>query len=143
MLVEGGEGDQWAHGKLVEVIWIRSQLEAPGEDQGDVHQQLQPCLPMVLFIKDHKPAALDGLHKTRPIVCSQDGMEVHLQNLISDLVEPLTGEVEGGCEYASKKDFLYRVGEANKQLRKFQQEEGENEISSCLVVILKPVPQPR
>ena len=52
--------------------------------------------PVYFSIKDHKKICEGELPKVRPICSSQQGMGVYLQDLISDLLEPVADLLEGG-----------------------------------------------
>ena len=70
---------------------------------------------MALLIKDHKK--WDPSSKTpvpsRPVVSGNSGVNTHLSEMISELLEPLILEMGGG-EVASTEEALYAITEVNK-----------------------------
>ena len=74
---------------------------------------------MYTVVKDHKPPDPDtGLPKTRPIVASKGGFNLYLQNILSDVLEPVAEEVEGSIEACSTEDFLNKVDQLNESWKK-------------------------
>ena len=45
----------------------------------------------------------------RPVCSSQSGLNFHLQNLISEVLEPIADQVQGGVEVGSTEDLLHEV----------------------------------
>ena len=66
--------------------------------------------PMYLLYKDHKGWKWEdgGVPPTRPIASGNQGMNMHLSEIISEIVEPLVDEFEGGFETISTEDMQAR-----------------------------------
>ena len=72
---------------------------------------------MVLLIKDHKGWSPDMQTPppSRPVVSGNCGLNCHLSELISHVIEPLTSELEG-CEIDSTLEMLNKVDEFNEKM---------------------------
>ena len=71
---------------------------------------------MYVLIKDHKVVGEGENPKTRPVVSSMNGINVHLSNLISEVLEPLADKV-GVNEVTSSEDMLATIDKLNKEFR--------------------------
>ena len=80
--------------------------------------------PLSLLLKDHKIVKEGELYKTRPVVSSMSGMQVHLNNILGEFVEPIADNIKGKIEVISGEDMLSRVDRLNK-LVEIQEREGE------------------
>ena len=72
---------------------------------------------MALLVKDHKkwsPTSGEPV-PTRPIVSGNRGVNTHLSEIISELLEPLILEMGGG-EVASTEEALHAITEVNKHV---------------------------
>ena len=83
-------GENWGHGKIYRGTCLNNTASVP---------------TLSLLIKDHKPVEPGELPKTRLVVGSQAGMNLHLNNLISEVLEPLANRVEGNIEVISSEDL--------------------------------------
>ena len=71
-----------------------------------------PCLR--LLYKDHKlwnPS--DGPPLTRPVCGGNSGMNVHLSELVSLILEPLASNIPGSWEVISQEDLLSKGEDHN------------------------------
>ena len=73
--------------------------------------------PMVLLIKDHKgwSPEMNTPLPSRPVVSGNCGLNSHLSELISLVMEPVTNEASGH-EIESTTEMLHRISELNKRL---------------------------
>ena len=88
---------------------------------------------MYMMIKDHKQPDQEELPKTRPVVSSQNGMNVHLSNIISEVLEPLAERV-GTNEIISSEDLLSKVDKVNKQLQTMHAEGKAEELNNMVLI---------
>ena len=67
--------------------------------------------PLTLLYKDHKgwTSEMRTCPPTRPVAGGHLGMNLHLSEVVSDLVEPLVDKYEGGRENISTEDLIARV----------------------------------
>ena len=70
-----------------------------------------------LLIKDHKPVQPGEIPKSRPVCSSQESMNIHLSNLMSEILDPLADNC-GGIETVSTEDLLSEVDKLNDFLIK-------------------------
>ena len=82
-----------------------------------INQSLSLC-PMYLLFKDHKgwSCEMGTAPPTRPIASGNAGMNMHLSELISGLVEPVVDQYVGGNEVISTEDFTAGLVELNRTL---------------------------
>ena len=109
--------------------WIK--IGKMGETWKQVERIRETCInqsccvaPMYQTLKDHKKLKPGEIHKTRAIVSSKSGMGVHLNNILSEFIEPLADSIEGKIEVISGEEMLNRIDRLNK-LVEIQGEEGE------------------
>ena len=76
-------------------------------------------------VKDHKPVQPDGTPKTRAVVSSQNGMNFHLSNLVSQILEPLADDV-GKHEGISSEDLLANIDDINIKMKDLSPEDRDN-----------------
>ena len=69
---------------------------------------------MRLLIKDHKKVSREKLPSTRPVVSACKGINVPLNNILSELLEPLAKHLMGSEEVASSEHLLNLVESVNK-----------------------------
>ena len=98
-----GAGSQWDHASRIRETCINH-----GANVG----------PMYLLVKDHKQVEEGEVPKTRPVVASQGGLNYHLQNLLSEVIEPIAEEVHGGIEVSSTEDLMAKLDTINSKLDK-------------------------
>ena len=94
-----GAGDQWGQ----EDRFRRTMIN---------HSECVP--PLSLLVKDHKTWAKGDLPPTRPVVSGNASMGVHLNNILSEVVEGLADKMEGSTELLSGEDFLSKVDKHNE-----------------------------
>ena len=107
-------GHLWKHGDR-----IRSTM---------INKSLSVC-PMYLTFKDHKGWSIkDGtVPPTRPIAGGNTGMNIHISEVVSEMVEPMVDAYEDGNEVISTEEFKAKVeilNEKNKNWNKWQWWEG-------------------
>ena len=77
--------------------------------------------PLSLLYKDHKgwssEGSGNGIPPTRPVAGGHLGMNVHISEIVSDLVEPMVDKFVGGRENISTEDLIARVVELNETNR--------------------------
>ena len=80
-----------------------------------INQSHSLC-PMYLTYKDHKGwTGEDGSPPpTRPIAGGNTGMNIHLSEVLSEIIEPLVDAYEGGDEIISTEDFKARIETTNE-----------------------------
>ena len=83
-----------------------------------INGSLSLC-PMYLTYKDHKgwTGEDDSPPPTRPIAGGNTGMNIHISEVISEMVEPMVDAFEGGKEIISTEDMKARIeiiNEGNK-----------------------------
>ena len=76
--------------------------------------------PLSLLYKDHKGWAshMGTCPPTRPVVSGNMGMNIHLSEVVSDLIEPLVDKYMGGRESISTEDMIAKfmgLNEDNKE----------------------------
>ena len=88
-------GDQWGHGSRVRETMMGESLES--------------C-PVHLLYKDHKgwDQSKGGVPPTRHVAGGNRGINLHLSEVVSDILEPMVDRVEGGSEVISTEDTLAR-----------------------------------
>ena len=81
-----------------------------------INGSLSVC-PMYLLYKDHKGWRWEdgGIPPTRPIASGNQGMNLHLSELISEIIEPVADEFEGGFETISTEDMQARFMNLNDE----------------------------
>ena len=72
-----------------------------------------------LSFKDHKGWTEDkgGVPPTRHVAGGHRGMNLHISEIVSDILEPMVGRVEGGQEVISTEDSLSVVEDVNTDMR--------------------------
>ena len=75
--------------------------------------------PVSLLFKDHKGwvNGSKSIPPTRHVAGGHMGMNLHLSEVVSDVLEPLVGTIEGGTEVISGEDMLARVDRLNDDNR--------------------------
>ena len=71
--------------------------------------------PVTLLFKDHKGWRKDmgTVPPTRHVAGGHVGMNLYLSEVVSDMMEPLVGNIEGGKEVISTEDMIANVMESN------------------------------
>ena len=118
-------GSYWDHGPRVRETTM-------GEDMA--------ICPMSLLFKDHKgwSASSGTAPPTRPVVGGHMGINMHLSELVSDILDPVVGTYVGGREIISTEDMVARaelVNESNEGWSETSYWGGmkEGEFESCVV----------
>ena len=89
--------------------------------------------PLYILIKDHKKPNSDGTPKTRPVVSGNSSMNVHLNNLLADLIEPTASSAEDSPEVISTEDSLKIIDDFNsRQLKLTSNSNERREIRPCI-----------
>ena len=73
-------------------------------------ESLQVC-PVKLLFKDHKKwdVTSETAPPTRHVAGGHRGLNLHISEIILDLLEPLVGTIKGGKELISTEDFIAKV----------------------------------
>ena len=77
------------------------------------HSCLVP--PLYLLIKDHKRYSGSGPPPTRPVCGAVNGMDVHLSNILSHIIESVADEMTQKTEIISTDDGLSRIDSFNSK----------------------------
>ena len=88
------------------------------------HSTLVP--PMYLLCKDHKTVKPGDLPSTRPVVSGCKGMNLNLNDILSDILEPLTRAMESD-EMISTEDALHLVDTLNKDFEKHESDDTQRD----------------
>ena len=70
---------------------------------------------MVLLCKDHKKWNSNSPVPTRPVISGNKGINTHLSELLSELLEPVSFTIGGG-EIASTEEALHKINNANDMI---------------------------
>ena len=70
--------------------------------------------PMYLQVKDHKKYSGSGPPPTRPVCGAVNGMDVHLSNILSPIIEAVADEQKDKKEVISTDDSLSRIDTFNR-----------------------------
>ena len=114
-------GEKWKHARRYRETTINKTASIP---------------PLSLLIKDHKPVKQGELPKTRPVIASQASMNIHMNNLLSEIIEPIAN-ITGGAEKISTEDMLSEVDKVNNLLleaSKSANEKVKREISNLVLI---------
>ena len=79
-----------------------------------IGESMETC-PVHLLYKDHKgwDPAKGGVPPTRQVAGGNRGVNLYLSEVVSDILEPLVGMVEGGREVISMEDLAARIEDMN------------------------------
>ena len=97
-----GVGKSWNHTKRFRETMLNKTAAIPN---------------LSLLIKDHKPVKPGEIPKSRPVCASNESMNIHLSNLMSEILDPLADNCEG-IETVSTEDLLSEVDQINSYLIK-------------------------
>ena len=103
-----GTGEAWNHLERIKTTTINSSNNVAS---------------MKLLVRDQERKWNDGCHKCRPVVARHEGLNSHLNNLISDLIGPIAEHTANSIEVISSKDLLSRAAELNTELEALQETE--------------------
>ena len=103
-------GSNWGHEDRFRSVTINKSASVP---------------PLYCLVKDHKKMGPGGIPRTRPVVSGNMGANVHLNNLISDLIEPIAGILEETTEVISTEESLRIIDDTNKKLKRISNHEEE------------------
>ena len=73
--------------------------------------------PLSILVKDHKPIKPGESPKSRPVCASYASMNLHLNDILSKILEPLADR-RGGIEVVSSEEFLGEIYKVNHFLCK-------------------------
>ena len=76
-------------------------------------------MEMILLCKDHKIWDGNGPVPTRPVVSGNKGLNTHLSELLSEILEPVSFSIGGG-EIASTEEALSRIEHINNTVLKHE-----------------------
>ena len=81
-----------------------------------INNSLAVC-PLYLLFKDHKSWswALGTAPPTRPVAAGNTGMNIHISEVVSEVIEPLVETFVGGLEIISTEDMLAHIDELNEK----------------------------
>ena len=82
-----------------------------------LNESLAIC-PLYLTMKDHKGWVMESgkVPPTRPIAGGNAGMNIHLSELLSGVLEPVADQFRDGNEVISTEDFVARLVEYNQKV---------------------------
>ena len=82
-----------------------------------INKNLVLC-PMYLLYKDHKgwEMKMETVPPTRPVASGNQGMNLHLSEIISETLEPVVDSYRGGFEVISTEDLIAKLSELNRSL---------------------------
>ena len=97
-------GESWNHGKRVRETMINQSMSIS---------------PMYLTFKDHKgwDYREGTVPPTRPICGGNTGMNLHISEALSEVIEPMVEAFEGGNEIISGEDFMAQVEAHNEEFK--------------------------
>ena len=86
-----------------------------------LNNSLAVC-PLYLLFKDHKGWfwQMGGAPPTRPVASGNAGMNLHLSEMISKLLEPIANNFDGGLETISGEDMLSKIDQLNDKNKDWQ-----------------------
>ena len=78
----------------------------------------QAVCPLYLLFKDHKgwDQSKGPVPPTRPVASGNRGMNLHLSEILSEILEPVADRVENSCEVISTEDIVARMLVKDKSL---------------------------
>ena len=77
----------------------------------------QTVCPLSLLFKDHKGwvASMGTTPPTRPVAGGHLGINMHISEIVSDLLDPIVGEYDGGREIIATEDMVARTEVMNDE----------------------------
>ena len=104
-------GESWNHGKRVRETMINQSMSIS---------------PMYLTFKDHKgwDYREGTVPPTRPICGGNTGMNIHISEALSEVIEPMVEAFEGGNEIISGEDFMAQVEAHNEEFKNWNKSLG-------------------
>ena len=96
-------GAEWNHGERMR--------------ESMLNKSLAVC-PLYLLYKDHKGWSLQKgpVPPTRPVASGNRGMNMHLSEIISEILEPVADGVENTCEVVSTEDMIAKMLKKDRSL---------------------------
>ena len=88
--------------------------------------------PLYLLLKDHKKPD-NGLHPTRPVVSSNKGMNLFLNDLLHDYLQPIQDNMRGSEDISSTEEALHRIDNLNSILRQKKLDDDMSDIPVYMV----------
>ena len=97
-------GDRWGHNARVRETMMGESLES---------------FPVHLLYKDHKgwSQAKGRVPPTRSVAGGNRGINLHMSEIVSDILEPMVGRVVGGCEVISTEDALANLEDISSSMK--------------------------
>ena len=110
---------------LVKVFKIGSAWDHGPRIRETVMGENMSICPMSLLFKDHKgwSPTLGTVPPTRPVVGGHLGINLHISELVSDILDPVVGRYEGGKEIISTEDMLARIEILNEATRGWKEDQ--------------------
>ena len=92
-----------------------------------INHGLAVC-PMYVMFKDHKgwTGHMGGPAPSRPIASSSSGNNMHFSELMSEILEPVAAEWNGGMEVISGSHFMSKIDKMNEKTRQEWRRKGED-----------------
>ena len=83
-----------------------------------LNNSLSLC-PLYLLFKDHKGWSLakGPVPPTRPVASGNRGMNMHLSEILSEILEPIADEAKNTCEVISTEDMVAKMLRVDKSLK--------------------------
>ena len=136
---------KYMQGQINAHVWWLTHIfgYATKTDQSRMMKNLQnhsPEVPaMALLVKDHKKwnSASDIPVPSRPVVSGNKGVNTHLSEIISEILEPMIPDLGGG-EISSTEEALYKITEVNKSLDDGSAPDAMNVLHSLIEDTMSP-----
>ena len=103
-------GAEWGHSDRIRETMLNNSLS---------------LCPLYLLYKDHKGWTWEKgpVPPTRPVASGNRGMNMHLSEILSDILEPVADGVENTCEVISTEDMVARLLRVDRSLENWSEEE--------------------
>ena len=98
---------------------------------GSTHGQEVP--EMILLLNDHKGWSGKGVVPTRPVVSGNKGINTHLSELLSEILEPISYTMGGG-DILSTEEALEKITNINDCILKHENVDSLNAFSQFGIV---------
>ena len=102
-------------------MWLK--ITNMGENWDHTERMRETCLnhscsvsALYLLIKDHKPTKPGDLPATRPVCSGCNGMDVHLSNILSEIIDAIANSMEDKIEVVSTEDFINKIDGYNAEI---------------------------
>ena len=113
------ERTEWAVAMLIKCFKIGSNWGQTDRIRETMLGEGIATCPISLLFKDHKgwKNGSPDVPPTRHVAGGHKGMNMHLSEVVSDLLEPLVGTLPGGEEVISTEDLLARIDDLNLEMK--------------------------